>query len=295
MTNRIHENTHRFIDGFFISGFGVPGFHALRRWNGASGAWALACLVGAVSLFSGLPASAVSSGPGTMVVEKVNTPPLFGLPAKTRVVQTWIRGNMLRRDEGERSRTFLITGDSGSAWILNHRDRTKRRVSPSTMQGLSMIGISLFGIASDPETGKPVIPAGLFGKTGRSRLFDGRLADEYVVQVRPDPGANHPPEPTELWIGRDPGLDIDVYIRILEKTLGGSAVDYQAFFSQLRALGGYPVYIRAIVMGGEITQTLLELRESVVPDSVFSIPAGYRLREGANPPAGASPGGPPAQ
>jgi len=113
---------------------------------------------------------------GIILTETVKTPPLFGFPAKTRQVRTWIRGDYLRRDEGEKSRTILVLPHSENAWLINHRDSTIIQILPETLQGLSLLGIGMFGIASDSITGKPVIPPGLFQRTGRSQTVNGRRA-----------------------------------------------------------------------------------------------------------------------
>ena len=211
---------------------------------------------------------------GIVLTEELKTPPLFGFPAKVRTVKTWLQGGHLRRDEGERSRTLLALS-SGEAWLVNHRDSTVTPLSAETLQGLSLMGIGMFGIATDPVSGKPVIPEGLFRKTGRVRDVNGRSAEEYqIVSVfATESGTNA--RPASFWIGTDPHLDMTAYLSVLSRLLGPIASDYTPLFDQLRGLKGYPVLIQANLMDQELTQTLISSDSCSVDDAVFRLPDGY--------------------
>jgi hypothetical protein len=215
------------------------------------------------------------------IVEELKTPPMFGFPAKTRKVTTWIQAGRLRRDEGERSRT-LIALPSGEAWLVNHRDSTVVPISPKTMEGLSLIGVGLFGLPVDPRTGKPSVPPDLFRKTGRVETIGGREALEFRVRVPAPPGTPEPVQTATLWIGTDGRPDMGAYLETLERLMGPSAADYAPLFRQLRGLKGYPVRIRAFALGQELTQTLLSADSVDVDESTFRLPDGYR--RGTAPP-----------
>jgi hypothetical protein len=215
---------------------------------------------------------------GIIITETVKTPPMFGYPAKTRQVRTWISGGRLRRDEGEKSRTILILPDAENAWLVNHRDSTVTPILPETLQGLSMIGIGMFGIASDSVTGKPVIPSGLFRRTGRTQTVNGWRAEEYRVEPGGPPPADQGASGTALWISSDSGLVIGVYLDILKKMMGPVYAEYVRLMDQFRELKGYPVLVQGHLMGMEIDQTLTAVEKSQIPDSAFEWPAAYKRK-----------------
>jgi hypothetical protein len=215
---------------------------------------------------------------GLVLTETVKTPPMFGFPAKTRQVRTWIKGDRLRRDEGEKSRTVLVLPGQGGAWMINHRDSTIAPILPETLQGLSMLGIGMFGIASDSVTGKPVIPPRIFRKTGRSQTLNGWHAEEVQVQSGGSPASPKGNSGTILWVSGDAGLDISVYLDILKRMMGPYYEDYAQLMIQFRQLNGYPVLIRGSLMGMEISQALISVERNDIPDSAFELPKGYKRR-----------------
>ncbi len=235
-------------------------------------------------LSTALPIPLPGQETGLVLTETVKTPPLFGYPAKTRRVKTWIRGDRLRRDEGERSRTILVLPDSENAWLINHRDSTITPILPETLQGLSMLGIGMFGIASDSVSGKPVIPPGIFQRTGRSRLVNGWRAEEVLVQPGgPRVSAPAAPAPgTSLWISEEAGLDIGVYLDVLKRMMGPFYEDYAPLMVQFRQLKGYPVLIQGSLMGMEISQTLDAVERTEIPDAAFQWPVGYKRKTKTN-------------
>jgi hypothetical protein len=221
---------------------------------------------------------------GIIITEMVKTPPMFGYPAKTRRVKTWIRGDRLRRDEGERSRTIFVLPDSENAWLINHRDSTVTQILPETLQGLSLLGIGMFGIASDSISGKPVIPPRIFRQTGRSQTVNSWRAEEFLVQpngsqvsasAAPAPGAS-------LWISGEAGLDIGVYLDVLKRMMGPFYEDYAPLMGQFRELKGYPVLVQGSLMGMEISQTLVAVERTEIPDSAFELPNGYKRKMKTN-------------
>ena len=215
---------------------------------------------------------------GLVLTETVKTPPMFGFPAKTRQVKIWIKGDRLRRDEGEKSRTILVLPGSGRAWLVNHRDSTVAPILPETLQGLSLLGIGMFGIASDSVTGKPVIPPQIFTRTGRSQILNGWNAEEVQVQSGVSPASPQGSNGTSLWISGDAGLDIGVYLDILKRMMGPFYEDYARLMVQFRQLNGYPVLIRGSLMGMEISQALASVERTDIPDSAFDLPKGYKRR-----------------
>ena len=233
-----------------------------------------------LSLSIALPLPLAGQETGLILTETVKTPPMFGYPARTRQVRTWIRGDRMRRDEGERSRTILVLPDSENAWLVNHRDSTIAPILPETLQGLSLIGIGMLGLASDSITGKPVIPPQLFRKTGRSQTVNGWRAEEFLARPNGSAGsASTVPAPgASLWISGDAGPDIGVYLDILKRMMGPFYADYAALMEQFRQLKGYPVLIQGSLMGMEISEALVAARNAEIPDSVFQLPSGYRRR-----------------
>jgi hypothetical protein len=231
-----------------------------------------------VILLAALPLRGAGQDSGMVVIEEIRTPPLFGRPAKTLLVKTYSRGGMLRVDEEQRSRTLLVGAGDDTIWLLNRRDFTKQPVPRETLEGMAMLGIGIFGIPSDPETGKPDVPRDLFRKTGLVRAFREWTAEKY--EIRPPAAAARTPaaKPAELWIASNAGLGMEAYIGVFEKRLGDSAGDYTGLFAQLRRLGGYPVFIQAPMLGGELTQSLIRIERTALPDSVFAVPRGFRLK-----------------
>jgi hypothetical protein len=221
---------------------------------------------------------------GIIITETVKTPPMFGYPAKTRQVKTWVRGGRLRRDEGEKSRTILILPDAENAWLVNHRDSTVTPILPETLQGLSMIGIGMFGIASDSVTGKPVIPSGIFRRTGRTRTINGWRAEEFRVEPGGPAASGKSATGTALWISSDSGLDIGVYLDILKRMMGPFYEEYGRLMEQFRELKGYPVLVQGSLMGLEISQTLTAVERPAIPDSAFEWPACYKRKTRPNGP-----------
>jgi hypothetical protein len=221
---------------------------------------------------------------GIVITETVKTPAMFGRPAKTRQVKTWLRGGRLRRDEGEKSRTILILPDSENAWLVNHRDSTVTPILPETLQGLSMIGIGMLGIASDSVTGKPVIPSGIFRRTGRIRAVNGWQAEEYLVETGGSASRGQGASGTSLWISSDSGLDVGVYLDILKRMMGPVYAEYGRLMDQFRELKGYPVLVQGTLMGMEISQTLTAVEKSQIPDSAFEWPAFYKRKTRSNGP-----------
>jgi hypothetical protein len=225
------------------------------------------------SLF--LPLILSGQGRALLIVEEVKTPPMFGFPAKIRKASTWLQEGRLRRDEGERSRT-LIALPSGEAWLVNHRDSTVVPLSAKTLQGLSLLGVGMFGLPVDPATGKPSVPSDLFQKTGRRQSIGGRDAEEVRVRTPAPSGSAEPAQPATLWIATGGTPDMGAYLSVLERLMGPSAADYEPLFRQLRGLKGYPVRIQAFVLGQELTQTLLSADSVNTDGSVFRLPDGYR-------------------
>lgn len=225
-----------------------------------------------------LPLLLLGQEKGLVLTETVKTPPMFGFPAKTRQVKTWIKGDRLRRDEGEKSRTILVLPGQANAWLVNHRDSTIAPIFPETLQGLSLLGIGMFGIASDSVTGKPVIPPQIFHKTGRSQTLNGWHAEEVQVQTGGSTASPQGAGGTSLWISGDAGLDIGVYLDILKRMMGPFYEDYAQMMVQFRQLNGYPVLIRGSLMGMEISQALASVESMDIPDSAFELPKGYKRR-----------------
>lgn len=222
-----------------------------------------------------LPAVLSGQSRCLVIVEEVKTPPMFGFPAKTRKVTTWLKDGDLRRDEGERSRTLLALS-TGEAWLVNHRDSTVVPLSANTLQGLSLMGVGLFGLPIDPATGKPSVPGNLFRKTGRVQSIGGREAAEVEVRIPAPAGTADPPPAPVLWIGSDGRPRMTDYLAVLKRLLGPAAADYALLFEQLQGLKGYPLRIRASVLGQELTQTLLSADSIRTDESVFHLPDGYR-------------------
>jgi hypothetical protein len=231
-----------------------------------------------IVLLAALPLRGAGQDSGMVVIEEIRTPPLFGRPAKTLLVKTYSREALLRVDEEQRFRTLLVRAGDDTVWLLNRRDFTKQPVPRETLEGMAMLGIGIFGIPSDPETGKPEVPRDLFRKTGLLRAFREWTAEKY--EIRPSAASVRTPavKPAELWIASDAGPGMEAYIGVLENRLGDGAADYAGLFAQLRRLGGYPVYIQAPMFGGELTQSLIRIERTTLPDSVFEVPRGFHLK-----------------
>jgi hypothetical protein len=214
----------------------------------------------------------------TVIEEQWTMPPMFGMPGSVRKVTTTLSNGWMRRDEMDSSQTILIRPDLGKLWLLKPKTGTYIEMNRETLRGLSMMAVMLFGIGVDAETGKPVVPDTLFRNTGRQMRIGPWQCSEVLAGVQ-----RQAKNPVTMWISREPGLDSRQYALILKSLMGPSSSDYKAFFLQLNALDGYPVFIEAGSGSRRISQKLTGVRNVSAPESFFRVPKGYRKAESDEP------------
>lgn len=211
---------------------------------------------------------------GYYVEEETIMPPIFGSGEKT-LTKTWMTGDKLRRDEGDKNQTTIIRADLGKIWLIDHSNKTYSELTPEIFQGLAVMGLMMFGVTIDSATGKPRIPDPLFQNTGRKRLVGNWEC--YEVVIKAGAGLRGIVEPVVLWVSGNTGLEKDFYSRMMRRLMGELGKEYDAFFRQLEELNGYPVLMETKAMGAIVAQALKKVEEKSIPASVFDLSEGYKM------------------
>jgi len=213
----------------------------------------------------------------TVIRERTQTPPIFGMSGKLENTKTWIFEDKIRRDDG-RGSSKIIRLDKGLMWIVNNRDSSYTELSKDEFQGMAVMALMMYGITFDTLTGKVIIPDPLFKKTGKRGEVNGYKCFE-VVPTKMSQKSSFIKGIT-MWISPDTGLEPELFADILKKTLGGMGDDYNSFFKQIEELGGYPVRIETKALGRVVTQDFQGYQKETVPANFFNIPDGYKKKEG---------------
>ncbi len=224
---------------------------------------------------------AISRGYGQIkclvIKERTQTPPIFGMSGKLENTKTWIAEDRIRRDDGSGS-SKIIRLDKGIMWIVNNNDSSYTELTNDEFQGMAVMALMMYGITFDTLTGEVIIPEPLFKKTGRRGEINGYKCFE-VVPSNMDQKSSFIKGIT-MWISSDTGLDPGLFADILRKTLGGLGDEYKSFFSQIEALGGYPVRIETKALGRVVTQDFQGHEKQTVPADFFDVPKEYKKKEG---------------
>lgn len=213
----------------------------------------------------------------TLIRERTQTPPVFGMSGKLENTNTWITPLCLRRDDGAGS-SKIVRLDKGVMWVVNHTDSSYTELTKDAYQGMALMSLMLYGVTYDTVTGDVIIPDPLFRKTGRQANINSFTCFE-VVPAKIDKD-NTLFKGVNLWISKDTGVDPSLFADILRKTMGGIGEDYEPFFRQIEELGGYPVRVETKVLGKVVTQNFLSQKKVTVKSGFFDLPRGYRKKEG---------------
>jgi hypothetical protein len=213
---------------------------------------------------------------GYYIREEITTPAVFGLPGQTHVTQTWITATHVRRDEGNQLKTLLIHSGN-QAWLIQHQDSSILKMELSTFQGLALMTMMMFGVTYDTVTGAPVIPDSIFYRTGRQIKIREWLCEEIRVHRLNSHSLRQKDRPILMWVTVNPAHRL-IYAHLLQALLGPLVQQYTVFFQQIERLPGYPAEFYTRAMGMEITQKLLAIEKQEIPDSLFTLPADYKMR-----------------
>lgn len=222
----------------------------------------------------------VSAQEGYILEEETTMPPVFGMSDKISITKTWMTKNKMKRNEGAKNQTTILRSDIGKIWLIDHSDTTYTELSREMFQGLAMMGLMMFGVTVDSVTGDPIIPDPLFKRTGRKRNIGDWNCFEVVAGGGKGGFVNGMIEPVVMWVSGDTGIEKDLYGRLMRQLMGGLGEKYDSLFRQIEDLGGYPVLIEIKAMGFKMVQKLKSAERCSLPDSVFSLPEGYKKKEG---------------
>lgn len=209
--------------------------------------------------------------------EQLKSPGFFGKQGSISQVETWIGNHKIKKDEQDQNRTLLMRSDVGTVWRINHSDSTYQEIPLEVFQGMSLMGMMVFGVTTDSLTGEPIIPDPLFTKTSRYRKIGMWQAFEMVPAQKGEGSFASKVKSFSIWVSPECGISPQVYASLARDMMGPLASQYKSIFTQLEQLEGYPVLIETTTMGKSAEQRLLFFEEETVPAHFFDLPKGYQL------------------
>jgi Domain of unknown function (DUF4412) len=199
-------------------------------------------------------ALSTSASADISIVQKVVTGPVMGQPAKNMTLTQYYKGNKSRIDSGPDNYT-IIDLDAGKMFIV---DKSKKQVTVMTREmlnktvqmGMAMMGGTDFSV----------------NKTGKTETVNGFKCEEYTVTSK---ALNM----TSCVTQDIDAKELDAF-RAFSQDIIGKAMSN---------LPGVPVKSQSKIslMGQEISGSseVESISKDSVPDSMFVIPADYKMNE----------------
>jgi len=219
----------------------------------------LVWLVSGLCLLTFLPAIAGGSGQFEGIVETTNlTRDDMGKPQEF-VMTMWIKKDMVKVTHSALGSSFGSTmvyrTDRHERWILNEENKTYFSISQDSVE--ISAGVPDQQQRADPHTVK---------RTGKTRKILGYPAEQVLVRQND--------VTTEIW-GTKKLRDL---ARTISRAFGVQASqDDGGWTQELMKMGLFPL-MSTTRLNGKVaeSQTVTKIESRVLPEELFSVPAGYR-------------------
>lgn len=212
---------------------------------------------------------------GTYLEEEQRITGMAGAPAQSIVVKSWFSGDKVKKTMGEAPMAFIIDLKKHSVMVIQDDQQVYWQVPPQMYKQMTQASLQAFGIVQNPD-GSYKVPKKIFARTGQKRKIGEWQAYEVKIDTKL---ANE--GKVSMWFSEGLGLSQSDYIDTLRAAVAGKEAGLESFFSEIKALKGYPVLSSAtFVVNGQhlsLTQQVKVAKKQKLSPGFFAIPKGYRL------------------